>query len=36
MNDTQMSMKSEILDLIKKYCDTYHNKEKPFKEGVRS
>lgn len=35
MNDTQMSMKSEILDLIKKYCDTYHNKEKPFKEGER-
>ena len=35
MNDTQMSMKSEILDLIKKYCDTYHNKEKPFKEGKR-
>lgn len=30
-----MSMKSEILDLIKKYCDTYHNKEKPFKEGER-
>ena len=32
MNDTQMSMKSEILDLVKKYCDTYHNQEKPFKE----
>lgn len=35
MNDTQMSMKSEILDLVKKYCDTYHNQEKPFKEGER-
>ena len=23
------------MDLIKKYCDTYHNKEKPFKEGER-
>ena len=35
MVDTQESMKNRIINLVKEYCDTYHNQDKPFKEGDR-
>lgn len=31
----QKEMHDQILDLVKEYCDTYHNVEKEFKEGDR-
>lgn len=31
----QKEMHDQILDLVKEYCDTYHNVEKDFKEGDR-
>ena len=27
-NKTEVEAKKEILDLVKEYCDTYHNKKK--------
>lgn len=35
MVDTQESMKNRIINLVKEYCDIYHNQDKPFKEGDR-
>lgn len=37
MNDqkTEQQAREEILDLVKDYCDTYHNVKKPFEEGQR-
>ncbi|MCM1124799.1 MAG: DegT/DnrJ/EryC1/StrS family aminotransferase, partial [Eubacterium sp.] len=32
---TEQQAKEEILNLVKEYCDTYHNRKKPFKEGQR-
>lgn len=34
-NKTEQQAKEEILSLIKKYCDIYHNQKKPFREGDR-
>lgn len=34
-NKTEQQAKEEILALVKEYCDTYHNKRKPFQEGDR-
>lgn len=33
MNETQA--RENILEMVKEYCDTYHNQEKPFQEGDR-
>ncbi len=32
---TEQQAKDEILNLVKEYCDTYHNIKKPFVEGQR-
>lgn len=32
---TEHQLKEEILNLVKDYCDTYHNVKKPFEEGQR-
>jgi CDP-6-deoxy-D-xylo-4-hexulose-3-dehydrase len=32
---SEQEMKAKILNLVKEYCDTYHNQAKPFKEGDR-
>lgn len=32
---TEQQAKEEILNLVKEYCDTYHNVTKPFEEGQR-
>jgi CDP-6-deoxy-D-xylo-4-hexulose-3-dehydrase len=32
---SEQEMKAKILDLVKEYCDTYHNQNKEFKEGDR-
>lgn len=32
---TQQEMHDKILDMVKEYCDTYHNKDKEFKAGDR-
>lgn len=32
---TEQQAKAEILNLVKKYCDTYHNGRPPFEEGQR-
>ena len=32
---SEQEMKAKILDMVKEYCDTYHNQAKPFKEGDR-
>lgn len=32
---TEQQAKKEILNLVKDYCDTYHNVKKPFEEGQR-
>lgn len=32
---TEQQVKQEILDLVKDYCETYHNVKKPFEEGQR-
>lgn len=32
---SEQEMRAQILDLVKEYCDTYHNQAKPFKEGDR-
>jgi len=34
-NKTEQQAKEEILSLVKEYCNTYHNKKKPFQEGDR-
>lgn len=34
-NKTESEARSEILELVKEYCDTYHNNGKPFEEGDR-
>ena len=34
-NKTEQEARQEILDLVKEYCDTYHNKKGDFKEGDR-
>lgn len=34
-NKTEQKARQEILDLVKEYCDTYHNKKGNFKEGDR-
>lgn len=32
---TEQEAKREILDMVKEYCDTYHNQKKVFEEGDR-
>ncbi len=32
---TEQQAKDEILSLVKEYCDTFHNKRKPFESGDR-
>lgn len=32
---TEQQARQEILDMVKNYCDTYHNVQKPFREGQR-
>lgn len=34
-NMTEQQAREQILKLVGEYCDTYHNKEKPFSEGDR-
>ena len=34
-NMTEDQAKKQILDMVADYCDTYHNKKGPFKEGDR-
>ena len=34
-NKTEQEARQEILDLVKEYCGTYHNKKGNFKEGDR-
>ena len=34
-NKTEKEAKKEILELVKEYCDTYHNQTKEFHEGDR-
>lgn len=34
-NKTEQQAREEILELVKEYCDTYHNVQKDFKEGDR-
>ena len=34
-NKTEKQAKEEILELVKEYCDTFHNKKKTFEEGDR-
>lgn len=34
-NKTEQQAKEEILNLVKEYCDTYHNQKKAFQEGDR-
>ena len=33
MNESQA--RENILDMVKEYCDKYHNQKKPFEEGDR-
>ena len=36
MNEkTEQQAKEQILDLVKEYCETYHNVKKPFEAGQR-
>lgn len=32
---TKKELHDQILELVKKYCDTYHNQETQFKPGDR-
>ena len=32
-NMTENEAREQILGMVKEYCDTYHNKKGPFKEG---
>lgn len=34
-NKTESQARQEILDLVAEYCETFHNKKKPFEEGDR-
>lgn len=34
-NRTEQQAREQILELVKEYCDTFHNKKKEFKEGDR-
>jgi CDP-6-deoxy-D-xylo-4-hexulose-3-dehydrase len=34
-NKTENQAREEILDLVKEYCDTFHNQKKTFEEGDR-
>ena len=34
-NKTEEQAKKEILTMVSEYCDTYHNKKKPFEPGER-
>ena len=34
-NMTENEAREQILGMVKEYCDTYHNKKGPFKEGDR-
>lgn len=34
-NLTEQQARDQILDLVKQYCETYHNQKKEFKEGDR-
>ncbi len=34
-NKTEQQARKEILTAVKAYCDTFHNKKEPFKEGQR-
>ena len=34
-NKTEEQAKKEILQLVKEYCDKYHNQKKPFRPGDR-
>ena len=34
-NKTEEQAKKEILTMVSEYCDTYHNKQKPFEPGER-
>ncbi|WP_026891932.1 lipopolysaccharide biosynthesis protein RfbH [Lacrimispora aerotolerans] len=34
-NKTENQAREEILELVKEYCDTFHNQKKPFEEGDR-
>lgn len=34
-NMTEAQAKEQILDMVAKYCDTYHNQKAPFQEGNR-
>lgn len=34
-NKTEKQARSEILSMVKEYCDTYHNQQNKFKEGDR-
>ena len=32
---TEQQAREEILNIVKEYCETYHNQKKAFKEGDR-
>ena len=34
-NQNEKQARESILEMVKEYCDKYHNQEKPFKEGDR-
>ena len=34
-NKTEQEARNEILDMVKEYCDKFHNTKKEFKEGDR-
>ena len=34
-NQNEKQARESILEIVKEYCDKYHNQEKPFKEGDR-
>ena len=34
-NMSEKEARDQILEMVKDYCDTYHNKKKPFEEGDR-
>ena len=34
-NMSEKEAREQILEMVKDYCDTYHNKKKPFEEGDR-
>ena len=34
-NKTETEAREQILNLVSEYCDTFHNRKKPFEEGDR-